>query len=104
ARPDLPGSRAALGCALARAGRVALAVPHLRAAVETNGDFIFWMDADDRLDAENRDKLRRLFARLPDTNVACSLKCLCPPDPSGHFPTVVDHVRIFRNHRDIRWR
>jgi glycosyltransferase involved in cell wall biosynthesis len=34
ARPDLPEARAALGCALARAGRGAEAIPHLRAAVE----------------------------------------------------------------------
>jgi glycosyltransferase involved in cell wall biosynthesis len=33
-RPDLPEARAALGCALARAGRVAESIPHLRTAVE----------------------------------------------------------------------
>src|SRR5262249_39771585 len=32
ARPDLPSSRAGLGCALARAGRAHDAVPHLEAA------------------------------------------------------------------------
>jgi GT2 family glycosyltransferase/tetratricopeptide (TPR) repeat protein len=36
ARPDLPVTRAALGCALARAGRFGEAVPHLRAAVDAN--------------------------------------------------------------------
>jgi GT2 family glycosyltransferase len=36
ARPDLPTSRAALGCALGRAGRSAEAVPHLRQAVTAN--------------------------------------------------------------------
>src|SRR5258708_7858991 len=33
------------------------------------GKWIFWMDADDRADAENRDRLRTLFANLPDENV-----------------------------------
>ena len=33
AGPDLPSSHAALGCALARAGRLAEALPHLRRAV-----------------------------------------------------------------------
>ncbi len=33
ARPDLPATRAALGCALARTGRLADALPHLEAAV-----------------------------------------------------------------------
>ena len=36
ARPDLPATRAALGCALGRAGRPAEAVPHLRRAVTAN--------------------------------------------------------------------
>jgi tetratricopeptide (TPR) repeat protein len=36
ARPDLPVTRAALGCALARAGKHAEAVPHLRYAVAGN--------------------------------------------------------------------
>jgi GT2 family glycosyltransferase/predicted O-methyltransferase YrrM/predicted Zn-dependent protease len=36
ARPDLPPARAALGCALARAGRAGEAVPHLRAAMVGN--------------------------------------------------------------------
>ncbi len=36
ARPDLPPTRAALGCALGAAGRPADAVPHLRFAVESD--------------------------------------------------------------------
>lgn len=36
ARPDLPDSRARLGCALGRAGKVSLAASHLRQAVERN--------------------------------------------------------------------
>src|ERR1051325_6086585 len=30
------------------------------------GDWIFWMDADDRIDEANRQKLRNLFAQLKD--------------------------------------
>ena len=33
------------------------------------GEWIFWMDADDRLDEENREKLRRLFASLRSEHV-----------------------------------
>ena len=36
ARPDLPGTRTALGCALGRAGQPAEAVPHLRQALAAN--------------------------------------------------------------------
>src|SRR6266849_157291 len=30
------------------------------------GDFIFWMDADERIDEVNREKLRVLFRSLPE--------------------------------------
>jgi GT2 family glycosyltransferase/tetratricopeptide (TPR) repeat protein len=67
------------------------------------GDWIFWMDADDRLDDANRAKCRDLLANLPDENVAYSLKCLCLPDPVTGTATVVDHVRLFRRHPEMRW-
>jgi glycosyltransferase involved in cell wall biosynthesis/tetratricopeptide (TPR) repeat protein len=68
------------------------------------GDWIFWMDADDRLDSDNAEKLRRLLAGLTDENAAYVMKCLCLPDSQTRTATVVDHVRLFRNHPQIRWR
>jgi GT2 family glycosyltransferase/Tfp pilus assembly protein PilF len=103
------------------------------------GAWVFWLDADDRLDEENRRKLTELFARLkrngdeatqerngdaaplppdiatssPSSNhlsllrtqavMAYSMKCLCLPDPRSNTSTVVDHVRLFRRHPEIRW-
>jgi GT2 family glycosyltransferase/Flp pilus assembly protein TadD len=67
------------------------------------GAWIFWLDADDRLDEDNRRKLRTLFAGLGDENAAYSMKCLCLPDPVSRTATAVDHVRLFRNHPQIRW-
>lgn len=67
------------------------------------GQWAFWMDADDRLDAANRDKLRTLFTSLNGDNAAYCMKCLCPPERPGGPATVVDHVRLFRNHPEIRW-
>jgi tetratricopeptide (TPR) repeat protein len=66
------------------------------------GDWVFWLDADDRLDEENREKLRGLFASLGDEPAAYVLKCVCLPDASG-VSTVVDHVRLFRNDPAVRW-
>ena len=66
------------------------------------GDWVFWMDADDRLDEDNRGKLRALFAGLGHDNAAYVMKCLCVPDANG-TSTVVDHVRLFRNRPDVRW-
>jgi glycosyltransferase involved in cell wall biosynthesis len=69
------------------------------------GAYAFWMDADDRLDDENRAKLRDLFATLPaGGNQAYSLKCLCVPEKPGAGATVVDHVRVFRRLPEHRWR
>jgi glycosyltransferase involved in cell wall biosynthesis/tetratricopeptide (TPR) repeat protein len=66
-------------------------------------EWVFWLDADDRLDADNRDKLQKLFDSLTDPNVAFVLKCLCVAGGESHTPTAVDHVRLFRNHPAIRW-
>jgi glycosyltransferase involved in cell wall biosynthesis/Flp pilus assembly protein TadD len=67
------------------------------------GDWLFWLDADDRIDEENRAKLRNLFAGLGDENSAYVMKCLCVPDKATGTATVVDHVRLFRNRPDVRW-
>ena len=62
------------------------------------------MDADDRLNAENREKLRKLFAGLRDENVGGDvLECVWRRARSGSDFTVVDHVRIFRNRPDVLW-
>jgi GT2 family glycosyltransferase/tetratricopeptide (TPR) repeat protein len=67
------------------------------------GEWVFWLDADDRLDDDNRARLLALFAGLNGDNVAYSMKCLCLPDPATKAATVVDHVRLFRNRPDVRW-
>src|SRR5262249_29762339 len=67
------------------------------------GEWVFWLDADDRLDEANRARLRALLSGLPDETAAYVMKCLCLPDGSG-TATLVDHVRLFRNRPDLRWR
>jgi tetratricopeptide (TPR) repeat protein len=66
------------------------------------GDWVFWLDADDRLDDATRPKLITLLTSLKDENAAYTLKCRCTPDATG-TATVVDHVRLFRNRPDIYW-
>jgi tetratricopeptide (TPR) repeat protein len=65
-------------------------------------DWVFWLDADDRLGAENRDKVRALLASLGQENAAYVMKCLCLPDAKG-TETLVDHLRLFRYRPDVRW-
>jgi tetratricopeptide (TPR) repeat protein len=67
------------------------------------GEWIFWMDADDRLEETSRQHLQKLFADLRPDTMAYSMKCLCVPDPSHPSPTVVDHIRLFPNRANIRW-
>jgi len=68
------------------------------------GEWIFWMDADDRLDEANRVRIRLLFASLRDENAAYVMKCLCLPDAATKSATEVDHLRLFRNDARLRWR
>src|SRR5205807_4207160 len=56
------------------------------------GDWAFWMDADDRLDADNRGKLRSLFAGLAEEDVGYVMQCLCLPDPVTQSATMVHHL------------
>ena len=74
-----------------------------RALSRASGDWLMWMDADDRIDADNHAKLAALFAELKNENVAYTMKCVCLPDGAGRGETVVDHVRLFRSHPSIRW-
>jgi hypothetical protein len=64
------------------------------------GDWVFWLDADDRIDEDNRRRLRALFAGLGDGNTAFLMICQSP-GPSG--TSVVEHARLFRNRPDVRW-
>ncbi len=74
------------------------------------GDYIFWLDADDRLDSENKVKTKELLATLNGENLAFCMKCLCPAASQGQTQngagagTAVDHVRLFRNQPGIAWK
>jgi GT2 family glycosyltransferase/predicted Zn-dependent protease len=67
------------------------------------GDWAFWLDADDRIDDDNRARLQALFDALPNGNAAYVVKCRCVPNGPGAPATVVDHVRLFRRVPDVRW-
>jgi GT2 family glycosyltransferase/Flp pilus assembly protein TadD len=67
------------------------------------GDWVLWMDADDRIDPENQGKLKKLIDSLTDENAAFVMKCYCLGDGPGGA-TTVDHVRLFRNLPAHRWK
>ncbi len=68
------------------------------------GDWIFWLDADDRILPSERPKLEVLLNRIRvgEVHKAQSIKCRCLPAPGGN-PTVVDHVRLFPKRPGVRW-
>jgi tetratricopeptide (TPR) repeat protein len=70
---------------------------------KASGDWLFLYDADDRIDAENRAKLRALFARLGDENAAYVMKIRSKTDPAGWSVRLLDQVRLFRNDPEVRW-
>src|SRR5262249_55376499 len=51
------------------------------------GDYVFWLDGDDRIEPDQIGKLRALFAGLKDENAAYAAKCVCDGAP-GSGPTV----------------
>ena len=67
------------------------------------GDWVFWMDADDRLDEENRRKLRKLLSELPQELVGYTIKYLCLPDPETGTATIIDRPRLLPNRAEVRW-
>jgi glycosyltransferase involved in cell wall biosynthesis len=67
------------------------------------GDWIFWMDADDRLAFEAQMKLKALFDTLGDDDVGFNMKWNIP-DPKTGASTLVHRIRLFRNHPEIRWK
>jgi tetratricopeptide (TPR) repeat protein len=67
------------------------------------GEWIFWLDADDRLDAPNRGKLGALFASLTSENAAYMMRCVSLSDGKNESQTSADHARLFRRHPQVRW-
>jgi glycosyltransferase involved in cell wall biosynthesis len=68
------------------------------------GDWIYWMDGDDRLDPANAAKLKALLSTLTHENAAYVMKCVCVSDGPGGTATAVDHVRLFRRDPRHRWK
>lgn len=70
------------------------------------GEWIFWMDADDTIDAANGHKLRTLADQPHDARLWGFVARVRFPDRqhlSREGGTVVDHVKLFRNRPEIRF-
>jgi glycosyltransferase involved in cell wall biosynthesis/tetratricopeptide (TPR) repeat protein len=67
------------------------------------GEWIFWLDADDRLDEENLGRFRKLIGMLPDQNHAYLMKQWSALNSAAEQGVVVDHVRLFRRQPGVHW-
>jgi tetratricopeptide (TPR) repeat protein len=67
------------------------------------GDWVFWLDADDRLDDDNRAKLRALLQALPEENVGFLMRCRGTPDAGTLTGMVVTQLRLFRRQPGVAW-
>jgi tetratricopeptide (TPR) repeat protein len=70
------------------------------------GQWLFWMDSDDTIDADNGHKLRNLACGPHPAGVlAYVMQVHCPAadDGTGRGLTVVDHVKMLRNHVGMRF-
>ncbi len=67
------------------------------------GDWILWLDADERLDAANREKLGAVFAGLGREDAAYLMQQLSETDDPHGSRVAVDQVRLFRRDPALRW-
>ncbi len=65
--------------------------------------WVFWLDADDRIDTQNRDRLEKLLASLGDEDVAYAMNTFSIGGPDNPIETVVNQMRLFRNLPGTRW-
>jgi glycosyltransferase involved in cell wall biosynthesis/2-polyprenyl-3-methyl-5-hydroxy-6-metoxy-1,4-benzoquinol methylase len=70
------------------------------------GEWVFWMDSDDTISAENGRQLRELaYGPHQPSTLGYVMQVHCPgPGETGWLhTTIVDHVKLFRNRPDLRF-
>jgi len=69
----------------------------------TRGDWIFWLDADDRISPEGAAGLGSLLGTLDDAPRAYLMDTVCSSRYACEGVNLITHQRLFRRHRDLRW-
>lgn len=78
------------------------------ALAHATGDWIFWLDADDRIDAENRLRLQELFERISNQppeapRRAYVMTTISISRHSSEPNTLISHARLFPAQAGARW-
>lgn len=66
------------------------------------GDWIFWLDADDRIDAPNRQRLEALLSQL-DPRCVYLMDTVCLARDVAEGERLVSHVRLFPRDERLHW-
>jgi len=67
------------------------------------GDWILWIDADDTIPPECGEGLAKLAAQAEDSLTGFLMQVHIPPAPGEEGFTIVDHVKLFRNHLGLQF-
>ncbi len=67
------------------------------------GDYVFWLDADDRIDAANREQLVQLFASLDGSRTVYTIATHCHFWHESMAVRKVTHARLFPNLPQARY-
>jgi glycosyltransferase involved in cell wall biosynthesis len=68
------------------------------------GDWVFWLDADDRLDAANVERLGRLLGSMNEQPRAFMMDTHCRSTETWEESRLITHPRLFRRHPLLAWR
>lgn len=103
-RDDTPAVAAALGARVFHFPWVDdFAAARNESVRHARGEWVFWMDSDDTIDAVNGRGLRaRAAGPHPEGTLGYVVRVHCP-GPRGDDVTVVDHVKLFRNLPGLRF-
>jgi tetratricopeptide (TPR) repeat protein len=69
----------------------------------SHGDWIFWLDADDRVSPEDVGQLQRLLQQLGDEPRAYLMNTVCPSQYTSDGICLLTHLRLFRRHPELMW-
>jgi tetratricopeptide (TPR) repeat protein len=69
----------------------------------STGDWLLWLDADDRLSEADVAKLQSLLRSLSHQPRAYFMNTSCSSQYACEGETLITHPRLFRRHPDLRW-
>jgi glycosyltransferase involved in cell wall biosynthesis len=67
------------------------------------GEWIFWLDADDRISPDNVAKLADCLSHLNGQPQAYLMNTACSSRYACEGANLITHTRLFRRHPDLRW-